>query len=149
MPIEEYADTAPDLTDEERAALRHWTKPVESLFEILRIEGRRVDLRSIVTGKEFAARPNNTWSLDAFQPGWLLHARLVPVRDFYSFSGPSYRYPPDRRRLALRKLQESGIPLPAAYDRRWNPSADHPAPPLTAPCPCGSGRRYKKCCLRR
>ncbi|MBI4864136.1 MAG: SEC-C domain-containing protein [Candidatus Riflebacteria bacterium] len=32
---------------------------------------------------------------------------------------------------------------------RWCPSPDHPAPPPTSPCPCGSGRRYRKCCMRR
>jgi hypothetical protein len=29
----------------------------------------------------------------------------------------------------------------------WTPGA--PPPDATAPCPCGSGRRYKKCCLPR
>lgn len=32
---------------------------------------------------------------------------------------------------------------------RWTPSADRPPPAPTAPCPCGSGRRYRKCCLKR
>lgn len=32
---------------------------------------------------------------------------------------------------------------------RWRPAEDEAAPPATSPCPCGSGRRYKKCCMSR
>jgi hypothetical protein len=32
---------------------------------------------------------------------------------------------------------------------RWVRSGDEPAPDPAAPCPCGSGKRYKKCCKSR
>ncbi len=32
---------------------------------------------------------------------------------------------------------------------RWRPAPGEPPPVLTAPCPCGSGKRYKKCCMPR
>jgi hypothetical protein len=47
----------------------------------------------------------------------------------------------------LNEVMRLGAILPAHV--RWTPSAEHPAPPPTDPCPCGSGRRFKKCCLRR
>jgi hypothetical protein len=28
----------------------------------------------------------------------------------------------------------------------WRPFPSHPRPPRNGPCPCGSGRKYKKCC---
>lgn len=33
--------------------------------------------------------------------------------------------------------------------RRWMPTAEHPAPGPDAACPCGSGKRYKRCCMPR
>lgn len=44
-------------------------------------------------------------------------------------------------------LPSRGATRPART--RWAPSPEHPAPRPTDPCPCGSGRRYRKCCLRR
>ena len=32
---------------------------------------------------------------------------------------------------------------------RWEPAPGEPHPPLDAPCPCGSGKRYKRCCRTR
>lgn len=36
-----------------------------------------------------------------------------------------------------------------ALEGRWKPGAGDPLPEGTATCPCGSGRRYKKCCMPR
>jgi len=33
--------------------------------------------------------------------------------------------------------------------RRWQPEPGGALPNTKSPCPCGSGRRYKKCCMRR
>lgn len=47
------------------------------------------------------------------------------------------------------------LPTPKARGRaastrvRWIPTPGQAPPAATDPCPCGSGRRYKKCCLRR
>jgi len=41
---------------------------------------------------------------------------------------------------------------PAAHrpvKQRWTPAPGGSVPDATSPCPCGSGRRYKKCCMRR
>lgn len=32
---------------------------------------------------------------------------------------------------------------------RWRPAPGERAPDATAPCPCGSGRRYEKCRMPR
>lgn len=32
---------------------------------------------------------------------------------------------------------------------RWKPRANSPAPSANAECPCGSGKRYKRCCMAR
>lgn len=148
-PVEEFADDAPGLTDEERTALRAWTNDIESLFEILRIEGRRFDLRDLVSCGELTARPNVVRPLDVLKPGVLVRTRLVPVRDFYMFSGAMAVYAAEEKRSVLRKLKAGGVALPDSASKRWKPSPDHAAPPRTDACPCGSGRRYRKCCMRR
>ena len=45
--------------------------------------------------------------------------------------------------------QETGDRAPRPTRQRWTPAPGEPPPPADSPCPCGSGRRYKKCCLRR
>lgn len=37
----------------------------------------------------------------------------------------------------------------AGAPHRWRPAAGQPRPAPRDPCPCGSGRRYKKCCMPR
>jgi hypothetical protein len=48
-------------------------------------------------------------------------------------------------------LDEPHAPARAARPprQRWTPRPGEPLPAPTSPCPCGSGRRYKKCCLVR
>ncbi len=46
--------------------------------------------------------------------------------------------PPPPTRVEVRPPRE-----------RWRPTAGELPPALTAPCPCGSGARYKKCCMPR
>lgn len=43
------------------------------------------------------------------------------------------------------------LPLPPgmAVRQRWSPKAGDPLPDPVGPCPCGSGRRYKRCCQPR
>ena len=61
------------------------------------------------------------------------------------------------------QLDEEGIPVPETRGSPW--FDDHEPSPFTlsaepvhradpkvgrnAPCPCGSGKKYKKCCLRK
>ena len=66
----------------------------------------------------------------------------------------------DRRRMALvtvRACLETGAAEHVAYEdprghARRNDTAGHapgrsiPAPGRNDPCPCGSGKKYKKCC---
>ena len=35
------------------------------------------------------------------------------------------------------------------WPQRFEPTVDVAVPLPTDPCPCGSGKRYKKCCMRR
>lgn len=53
-------------------------------------------------------------------------------------------------RAAERPAAATSRPQRAASRaRRWRPAEGEPVPPPTSPCPCGSGRRYKKCCKPR
>ncbi|MBI5477546.1 MAG: SEC-C domain-containing protein [Deltaproteobacteria bacterium] len=51
----------------------------------------------------------------------------------------------------LPPLDEPSAPARAARPprQRWTPRPGEPLPSPTSPCPCGSGKRYKKCCLVR
>ncbi|MBI4860167.1 MAG: SEC-C domain-containing protein [Candidatus Riflebacteria bacterium] len=53
--------------------------------------------------------------------------------------------PEDIEEVAAAMRESASVPSRL----RWEPSPEHQAPPPTAPCPCGSGRRYRKCCMRR
>jgi uncharacterized protein len=43
--------------------------------------------------------------------------------------------------LRQQQVRESEITLPPAFSRRTPPKTGR-----NDPCPCGSGRKYKKCC---
>jgi len=47
------------------------------------------------------------------------------------------------------RLQKEPIPRPAATEKRWQWTPGTPLPGPAAPCPCGSGLRYRKCCMPR
>ena len=54
---------------------------------------------------------------------------------------------PDLRKELIETLPEIVFAIREFFENRWNPM------PVTkigrnAPCPCGSGKKYKKCCLR-
>lgn len=78
-------------------------------------------------GQGVVAGPNVTGSLDVLKPGLLVRTRLVPVRDFYMFSGAMSVYAAEERRSLLRKLKLGGVALPDSGSKRWTPSPDHPA----------------------
>jgi hypothetical protein len=39
--------------------------------------------------------------------------------------------------------------VPRVAEKKWTWTPGEPAPDPKAPCPCGSGKRYKKCCMPR
>ena len=44
------------------------------------------------------------------------------------------------------------MPLPVDFShhrRAWVWTPDQPPPDPRGPCPCGSGKRYRKCCMPR
>jgi hypothetical protein len=60
-----------------------------------------------------------------------------------------------RRHRRLRAALRQG-PLFAFVEEHWeherggqDGSRRHPEPRRNDPCPCGSGRKYKKCCMSR
>ncbi|MGD0950581.1 MAG: SEC-C domain-containing protein [Candidatus Binatia bacterium] len=57
--------------------------------------------------------------------------------------GPLFpsRFPAEPPETSLRTAR------PAKH--RWAPQPGERAPDPASPCPCGSGRRYKKCCMQR
>lgn len=50
-----------------------------------------------------------------------------------------------------RRLQDdpSLLPMATRQVRAWTWNQEGPAPDPRGPCPCGSGRRYRKCCMPR
>jgi hypothetical protein len=146
-PIEVYADETADLDDETRATLRRWKVVTHSLFEITGREGRRIDLLDLVSGARIGVRPNMVLPNDPFTVGQLFVARLVPVRDFFTFSGHTALVKPEARATVLGHFRRHGVRI--ANPRRFVLSPGSPAPSPKDTCPCGSGRRYKKCCMPR
>ena len=53
------------------------------------------------------------------------------------------------RRLELVRARFLAAAPGKATPGRFTPRAGEPPPAPTVPCPCGSGRRYKKCCMPR
>jgi hypothetical protein len=60
------------------------------------------------------------------------------------------------KRVADHIAMPSAAPGPKETDdplrpvkQRWRPTPGEASPTAGAPCPCGSGRRYKKCCMLR
>jgi len=46
-------------------------------------------------------------------------------------------------------LEQASAAPPARTSKRWTWTAGSPAPDPAAPYPCGSGVRYRKCCMPR
>lgn len=69
--------------------------------------------------------------LDNDDLGTIFSAMLAVIRAFDRVSGTPRRVPSMEQ--VLKEM--TGKPLPSLYRQ--------------APCPCGSGRRYRDCCLRR
>ena len=51
------------------------------------------------------------------------------------------------REVLVAPIQDAAPANPAP--RRWTRAPGEPAPDPKGPCPCGSGKRYKKCCMPR
>ncbi len=83
---------------------------------------------------------------EILQPGALLKVCLVPVRDVFTHLGSFGVIPAEIRPEMARYMREEFWKL--SNPNRWAP-ADGEKPDPPAPCPCGSGRRYRKCCMRR
>jgi hypothetical protein len=47
------------------------------------------------------------------------------------------------------RLETERVPEPAVTGKRWQWTPGTPPPDPAAPCPCGSGVRYRKCCMPR
>ena len=55
---------------------------------------------------------------------------------------------PEEREEALEVLPRSVGGLRSAYQKGGSPDAVAAKPSRNAPCPCGSGKKYKKCCSK-
>ena len=59
------------------------------------------------------------------------------------------------KRTFLRRVQEDPSLLPrlpgepGPHGKAWVCTPDQPPPDPRGPCPCGSGKRYRKCCMPR
>ncbi len=67
------------------------------------------------------------------------HLAILNARSSSPLAEPTFDAPPPEREVSKRK--------PSGH--RWSPAEGEPRPDPKAPCPCGSGRRYKKCCKPR
>ncbi len=48
--------------------------------------------------------------------------------------------------VALKEPREGESVLAT---RRWRPASGQPIPEANAPCPCGTGKKFKRCCMPR
>jgi hypothetical protein len=98
--------------------------------------------------------------------GWELRAEAVAVATLAGVPFPELEQwrAEEKRSVAIRKRQHEALlapappdepePLPPAVRNLIGPA---PPPPITRkekvgrndPCPCGSGRKYKRCCLNK
>lgn len=76
------------------------------------------------------------------RPDWL---RRGPPWDFYAAPRISSRQKRWREEDAKAARQEERAAIARLYPETY--VRDHPKPGRNDPCPCGSGKKYKKCCL--
>jgi preprotein translocase subunit SecA len=56
---------------------------------------------------------------------------------------------PAPRPVAPRPVRPAPVGLPGAGERRAEPGRSGQKIGRNDPCPCGSGKKYKKCCLAK
>jgi hypothetical protein len=101
------------------------------------------DLRRIQTERQMR---------NAVPVGHHAHAKLgaASIGDIESFIDRiAHRYPADSFGMSLvtqrAQKQSQSAPAPRA-DSAERSQSDPPSTPRNAPCPCGSGEKYKRCC---
>lgn len=149
--VEVYADENPELGPEVCRTLRSWSGRGRSYsrLRILSLQGRWAQVREAESGRDLKLFIGMEYeeTLANLRPGWLLLTKLVPVRSFFTHIGILLLLSPEQwQDLAGRIGEQRRRP---AQRERWAPAEGTEAPPLSSPCPCGSGQRYKKCCFRR
>ncbi len=83
---------------------------------------------------------------------WYRPIGLLGEDDFSSDQDALTRTPEQRQALAreiedgLVKIHTYWLPLRRAVAERWQGQRASPKPGRNEPCPCGSGKKFKKCC---
>ncbi len=149
-PVQVFADEAPGLSAEQRDTLRGWTEVIKGPFDFIeRREHLSVVTQIDSTGRSFQVHsPMMALLPELLGPGMLLLGRLVPVRDFFINLGAFQIVVPEARDQVVRFYRQK-FNRNVRSQARWTPMGGQNAPASTAPCPCSSGRRYKKCCQPR
>ncbi len=149
-PVQVFADEVPGLFAEQRDTLRRWTEVKKGPFDIVEQRGQKLEVTgSGSVGPSLLVTPCLVASPPGFMvPGTLLIARLVPVRDFFIHLGVFQLVQKEDREQAARFLRQK-LNLTVRSLDRWTPQEGQAAPASEASCPCGSGRRYRKCCRPR
>lgn len=73
---------------------------------------------------------------------WATHALLQECGHTYPFAGMPVDVKPRFANMFARQVWNV-TPIPGKGFRR----DPHPVPGRNEPCPCGSGRKYKRCCI--
>jgi hypothetical protein len=88
QPVVEFADRAKGLSDEERTTLRRWTEPRLGVFEILSRDDVAFRLYNLVNEVEYRVVPNvPVAELSRIRDGMFVVTAIIPIRDFFTFSG--------------------------------------------------------------
>jgi hypothetical protein len=124
------------VMDETLAAMQRWSCELENMHEQLlarrALYGRDHDQPYLVAELiRYLTDATEEGEVDCDDVGAIFSVLLVVIRAFDRVSGRPESVP-----SMERVLQEiTGAPLPRLH--------------RLEPCPCGSGRRYRECCLKR
>jgi len=127
---------------------------LDALLEWLAASGRG-EAGPLRTARARLARCRDQFLRDARDPRLFGPAKTVVRAMMREGVDPTDRRATDRFLAKFNeRLQKdpSLLPMPEDAARRrklWVPTPGQPPPDPQGPCPCGSGKRYRKCCMPR
>jgi len=116
--VEQFVDTRPDLSPQDRQMLLGWRDVVTGVFEVQRRDGPALILANLVDDLTYRARATAGPSVFRQMPrrSFLL-TRLVAVGDEWVFSGPTSVLRPAERDVAVQVALEMALRTPEAVYR--------------------------------
>jgi hypothetical protein len=83
--------------------------------------------------------------IEEFEPDWESSFGMMNIRDLVDAYGGSQGLLPERLKQHVESLQQEWDEHRAIVERE-QPVVMPPKVGRNEPCPCGSGKKFKKCC---